>query len=400
MKILHVTPSYEPAWHLGGVVRSVSQLCRGLAELGHEVTVFTTDSGGDRRMAVPVNKPVEVGGVKVYYFKTDFTPKFGFSTALTRSCQEKIKDFDIVHLTSFWCYPQIPARAAARRDGVPYLVSVRGTIRQSALKNKSWEKWLYYQFIEKSTMRQTAAIHYTTQMERDMDRFHGFSNPSFIIPNGFDAQEFCPTMDRQEARRFWQIPPDAKVVIFLGRLHPVKALDLLVKACAQLQVSEIPIQLLLAGPDGGMEAPLRILVQNLKLESRVRFLGMLNGVDRNRLLAASDIMALISHDENFGNAAVEAMLAGVPVLVSEHVGICREVAEDGAGRVVPLKVEAVGQALQQMLADPEKLQAMGQVAAVTARQRYDLTTVARQMAMAYEDILTGRRNPSLSWSDE
>ena len=399
MKILHVTPSYEPAWHLGGVVRSVSQLCRGLAGLGHEVTVFTTDNGLDRRLEVPLNRPMELGGVKVYYFRTDFSLSYGFSRSLTMACRQSFRSFDIVHLTSFWCYPQIPARAAARRDGVPYLVSVRGTIRQSALKNKSWKKWLYYQVVEKWTSRQAAAIHYTTQMERGMDSFHGFSNPSFIIPNGFEAQEFCPAVDRQEARRFWQIPPDAKVVAFLGRLHPVKALDLLVKACGQLQVSEIPIQLLLAGPDGGMEAPLRILVQNLKLESRVRFLGMLNGVDRNRLLAASDLLALISHDENFGNAAVEAMLAGVPVLVSEHVGICREVAADGAGRVVPLKVEAVAQALQQMLADPEKLQAMGQVAAGAARRRYDLTIVARQMATAYEDILLGRRSSGLSWSD-
>ena len=102
MKILHITPSYEPAWHLGGVVRSVSQLCRGLAKLGHEVTVFTTDSGKDRRLAVPVNQPVEVGGVTVYYFKTDFFLKFAYSRSLGAACRRLIKNFDLVHLTAFW----------------------------------------------------------------------------------------------------------------------------------------------------------------------------------------------------------------------------------------------------------------------------------------------------------
>jgi glycogen synthase len=84
MKILHITPNYAPAWHLGGVVRLVSGLCRELVRLGHDVTVFTTDSGKDRRMAVPLDQALEIDGVKVFYFKTDFFLKFAFSRSLGR----------------------------------------------------------------------------------------------------------------------------------------------------------------------------------------------------------------------------------------------------------------------------------------------------------------------------
>ncbi|MGA9753779.1 MAG: glycosyltransferase family 4 protein, partial [Desulfobaccales bacterium] len=112
------------------------------------------------------------------------------------------------------------------------------------------------------------------------------------------------------------------------------------------------------------------------------------------------LLVLTSEDENFGNAAVEAMLSGVPVLVSDHVGICREILADGAGVVVPIEVEAVAGALVKLLSDPEGLRVMGEAAVESARRRYDIDLVARQMATAYEDILVGRRSPGLSWSDE
>lgn len=398
MKILHVTPSYLPAWHLGGVVQSISQLCQGLSRLGDEVTVFTTDSGKDQRMAVPVNQEVNVSGVKVYYFKTDFSLRYGYSHALKKACHTSIKNFDIVHITSFWCYPGIAAVNGALRNRVPYLVSVRGTLRRAALNHKLIKKWLYFYAIEKRNVKRAAAIHYTAAMERELDAFHRFSVPSFVIPNGFNITEFQEMGNSQEAKRILGVPPGHRVITFLGRLNPVKALDVLIRALAENSLREQEFQLILAGPDDGVEASLRLLVNALHLDGRVRFLGKVDPQERQTLLAASDILALVSRDENFGNAAVEAMLAGVPVLLSQHVGISREVLADGAGVVVPLTVEAITQALRSMLSDPERLKAMGQAAAASSRRRYDIELVARKMTTAYEDILTGRRSPGLSWS--
>jgi len=400
MKILHITPSYEPAWHLGGVVRSVGQLCQGLAGLGHEVSVFTTDSGGDRRMALPADQPLKVGGVTVYYFKTDFSFKFAYSRTLGNFCSLHLKDFDIVHLTSFWCYPAIPAAISARRYRVPYLVSPRGGLVRYSMTQKALRKRLYFKLVEGRIVKHTSAIHYTAELEEEQTAYLGLKAPCFVLPNGLGLREFADLPEKDRARTNLGLPFDAAITLYLGRLHARKGLDILLKAFAKWAQGRSKALLILAGPDGGQKEQLERLAQRLGFARQVLFTGYVHPDKRNMFLRAADIFALTTYPgENFGNAAVEAMLAGVPVLVSEHVGICREVAEDGAGRVVPLKVEAVAQALQQMLSDQGKLQAMGQAAAVAARRRYDLDIVARQMATAYADILQGRRSPGLSWSD-
>ncbi len=396
MKILHITPFFEPAWHLGGVVHSISHLCRGLVQQGHEVTVFSTDSGGNRRLPVPNNQPVDVGGIKVYYFKTDFSFKYCYSRDLREACHRLMKDFEIVHLTSFWCYPGIPAANNARKKGIPYVLSVKGTLRKSALRQKAIKKWIYFQTIERRIIRHAAAIHYTTQMEKELDALHKFKNPSFIVPNGFDISEFSSSKNDFKNN----LENDKILITFLGRLHKVKKLDLLIKAISTEALKDKIFVLMLAGPDGGEERYLRQLAISLGVDRKIRFLGMIDAKERNNLLAASNLLVLTSEDENFGNAAVEAMLSGVPVLVSDHVGICREILADGAGVVVPIEVEAVAGALVKLLSDPEGLRVMGEAAVESARRRYDIDLVARQMATAYEDILVGRRSPGLSWSDE
>jgi glycosyltransferase involved in cell wall biosynthesis len=385
---------------LGGVVQALSQLCRGLAGLGHEVTVFTTDSGKDRKMPVPLNRPVEVAGVKVYYFRTDVSLKYAYSRSLAQACRLHAGDFDIVHVTSFWCYPGIAAVGAAIRCRVPYLLAVHGTLRPEGLRPRFLKKWLYFNLIEKRHIRAAAALHYTTAMERDLDGVHRFIPPSFIIPNGLDIEAFQEKVARQAARKFWGLDDGSPVVTFLGRLAPVKALDLLIKAVAVTTSPERPLQVLIAGPDGGTKGSLLELAKELDLSDRVHFVGEIEPHQRTSLFAASDILTLVSINENFGYAAVEAMLAGVPVLVSENVGISREVLADGAGRVVPLKVESIARALREMLADPDDLKAMGEKAAGAAQRRYDIRNVAPSMATAYEDILAGRRSPGLFWSDE
>jgi glycosyltransferase involved in cell wall biosynthesis len=397
MRILHVTPSYEPAWHLGGVVRSVSMLCRGLAHMGHEVTVVTTDSGHNRKMPVPTNRMIELGGVQVYYFKTDISLKFAYSRALRNYCRQNIKKFDIVHLTSFWCYPAIPAAAAARVEGVPYLLSVRGTLRKEAMRRKATKKWLYFQAIEKKIITTASAIHYTTQMERELDVHHHFKTPSFIVPNGFEIKEKAPGQGKSEAKAGLGLNADAAVVTFIGRLHPQKSVDFLIKAISLHSLRHKEICLLLVGPDDGAERSLRALTSQLALDAKVRFWGPVDPYNRDKVLAASDILALVSTSESFGNVAVEAMLAGVPVMLSDNVGIWREVVADQAGVVVPLEVEAIAGALEKMLADPGTLAAMGQTAADAARRRYDIRTVTQQMSTAYEDILARRHSPGLAW---
>lgn len=399
MRLLFITPFYAPAWHLGGVVRSVSQLCRGLAALGADVTVYTTDSARDRRLDVPVDRPVEQDGVQVTYFRAD-TLRWAYSRRLAAACRAQIGSFDLVYVVSLWDYPGIPARAAAIRHGVPFVESFRGSLAPTALRRRWLKKWLYLNVLLLPMLRRAAAIHYTTPLERAWTPDLRLGVPSFIVPNGFDFSEFDGPPDRPTARRAFGLNDDELVVTYLGRLDARKGLDVLVGAFALVAPACPQSRLLLAGPDDGFGGTLRRMVARYGLGEHVRFLGFVHPEQRHDLLTASDVVALVARDgENFGNAAVEAMAAGVPVLVSNEVGVAADVRAAGAGCVVPVEVGKTAEALRCMLTAPAERRAMGERARRTVRERYGIEAVARQMATACADVVSGRRSAGLGWSD-
>jgi hypothetical protein len=126
LKILYVIPYYEPAFVYGGPARSAPALCRSLVAAGHEVTAFTTNANGDEELDVPIGMAVEVGKVRVYYFRRDGGRRFFYSAGLRRACLARTQEFDIVDSDSLWCYPMLPAARACKVYGVPRVESTRG----------------------------------------------------------------------------------------------------------------------------------------------------------------------------------------------------------------------------------------------------------------------------------
>ena len=399
MKILHITPNYSPARHLGGVVSDVSDLCRELARLGHEVTVFTTDSGRYRRMEVPLNQAVDVEGVKVFYFKTDFFLKFAFSRALGKACRQMLRNFDIIELWAIWHFPEIPGGFYAIREGVPFVVKTVGAMLPHGLKTSSFKKWLYLNLVEYRNFRHARGIHYSTLMEQELapPRIQGL--PSFVVPNGIDNRNFADLPDKASARRHFGLPTDVLTGVFLGRLEPIKNLANLIRAVAGARRQGVDVFLLVGGPDFGERKSLEALTAQLGLEDRVQFTGYVDQEVRKVLLASGDFLALPSCTESFGLAAVEGMAAGLPVLVSDQVGIAREVALDQAGIVTGLEAESIARGLCSLASRPTELTMMGQNGQEAAATRYDIKATARKVERAYLDILEGIESTGLFWAN-
>jgi glycosyltransferase involved in cell wall biosynthesis len=280
------------------------------------------------------------------------------------------------------------------------VVSPHGSLIIGYNPRKFVKKWLYLYGLEGRNYHQAAAVHFTTELERQQSDALGHQAPGFIVPNGIDTAEFDSFPPKEPARKELGLPSRALLVLYFGRLEPRKALDILIGAFARAMATRpMPAYLVLAGPDFGVQGSLQELSLRLGVADRVLFPGYIPPHQRNTLLAAVVLMALVSHPgENFGISALEGMLAGLPVLLSDNVGFYRDVLSDKAGLAVPVKVEAVAQALVQMLSDPDTLTGMGKAAMASARRRYDLKVVAQQMARAYEDILSGQHSVSLSWS--
>ncbi len=395
MRILQITPYYEPDFQKGGIVRSTSILCRELVRQGHSVTVWTTQAP-EGRHASPLHSPMDRGGVEVVYFR-NWAGGFLFDEFMLRRVSD-ITKYDVVHVAAFWQLFGWPALMAARRRGVATVISPRGSLVM--VHNRAREAWKHramYWLYNHRALQQASAVHFTASIERDDAVSLGLTSPMFRVPNALAAEDFENLPDREASRKELSIEADQSVILFLGRLDRRKALDVLIEGFSRAGPIRDRSVLLLAGPDDGVGQDLREQVRSLGLDASVRFLGMVDAETRARLFSAADLSTLTSHAENFGNAAGEAMSAGLPVLVSETCGIAEHIEEYGAGRVVPVEPQAIASSLNEMLCDPAKLAEMGSRARSLVTDKYTASAVARTMARAYQDVLSGERSVESDW---
>ena len=381
MRLLHVVPTYVPAWKHGGPIRSVHGLCRALVARGHEVTVFTTDV--DTNGAVPVNQPVAVDGVEVWYFPVRAPRRLYRSPAMARALRSRIGGFEAVHLHSVFLWPTMTAARAAERAGVPYLLAPRGMLVPDLLRRRGrWRKALWIRLFERRTLARAAGLHATTGLEAGEAARLGLPMPPvFVVPNGIDPD---PSSDALPA------PVPEPFFLFLGRLSWKKGLDRLIPALAHVPEARLAI----AGNDEeGYRPKLEALAQEAGLADRVRFLGPVDGPEKAALLHRAIALVLPSYSENFGNSALESLAAGRPVVVTPEVGLAEVIREENAGIVTDGDPTHLGAALRDLLADPAAADAMGRRGAEAARQRFGWEAVAAQMEATYRHIRTNHVPP-------
>jgi glycosyltransferase involved in cell wall biosynthesis len=379
VKILHVVPTYIPAWKHGGPIRSVHGLCKALAARGHQVTVFTTDV--DTEGAVPTGQAVQLDGVEVWYFPVAAPRRLYRSPQMDAALRSRIAGFDVVHLHSVFLWPTAAAARAAERAGVPYLLAPRGMLVPDLLKRRGrWRKAAWIRFVEKRTLARAAGLHATADLEAEEARRLGLPLPPiFIVPNGIDAE---PPIAPPAApiRDLLAGPP---VLLYLGRLSWKKGLDRLIPALARVPDAHLA----LAGNDEeGIRPRLEALTREAGVAGRVVFLGPVDGADKAALLHGCAALVLPSYSENFGNAVLEAMAAGRPVAVTPEVGLAGVVREERAGIVADGDSALLGDALRNLLADPDR-EAMGQRGADAARRRFGWEAVAVQMEGVYRGLV-------------
>ncbi len=397
MKILHITPYYEPDFHRGGVVRSTSILCRELVGLGHEVTVYTT-----RDALSPSKDPpgasCDLGGVRVVFFE-NWLGGFGFGLDMIRAARN-IREFDVVHIAAFWQVFGLPAFLSARRASVPCVVSPRGSLVMVRKRTVGAAKYrLFYWILNRYVLKRASAVHFTAELERSDARALGLAVPSFCIPNAVPVEEFRFLPDRVAARKRLGITDERPLILFVGRLDRRKALDVLLKAFARVGGRGRNSVLVLAGPDFGEKGMLEDLSRALNIGGRVIFLGLVNAEERAEALAAADLVTLTSLAENFGNSGAEAMAAGIPVLVSDQCGVAEGIEEAEVGRVVPVDEDTMVSVLDEMLADGGALRDMGMRGPEFAKSSYGADKIARKTACAYGDLIAGTRSSDCRWAD-
>ena len=387
MRVLHVVPTYLPAWRHGGPIHAVHGLARALVARGHEVTVFTTDVHGDGRLAVPLGKPVRLDGVEVWYFAAARPRRLYRSPALGAALARRAAEFDLVHLHSVFLWPPRAAARAAARAGVPYVLSPRGMLVPDLIRRRGrLRKLAWIHLVERRTLAGAAALHVTSALEGEEARRLGLPLPPLaLVPNGVEL-DGAPGDDGELPPAVRSLLAGPPFVLFLGRVSWKKGLDRLVAALAQAPGAVLAV----AGNDEeGYRPALERLAAAQGVADRLVFTGLVHGAAKRALLHGAAALALTSYSENFGNAVLEAMAAGRPVVVTPEVGLAEVVRETGCGLVVEGSPERLGEALRTLLADPEGARAMGRRGAEAAAARFAWPAVAREMERVYDAVRQG-----------
>ncbi|MBA4375967.1 MAG: glycosyl transferase [Anaerolinea sp.] len=385
MRILHVIANLSP--ERGGPPKTALELSQALARLGHEVSLYTTNADGQDVLDVPTDRPVWVDGVTVHYFPIGCFRRWGFSGSLGKALCADIPSFDVVHIHSLYLFHTFVAAHYCRHYGVPYLIRPHGTLDPFLRRKSRLKKAVYNFLVEKRSLDNAAAIHYTSQGEMDLGHDAlKIRAPGVVVPLGLDVDEYSTLPTRGTFRARFPEIGNKFLVLFLGRINFVKGLDLLARAYGVIARQRQDVHLIIAGPDEeGYGRRVQSWLVNEGVLERVTFAGMLRGQDKLAAFADADVFVLPSYTESFGMAVVEAMACGLPVVISNKVNIWREVAQAEAGLVVNCDSGELADALLKIMDDPE-LKEHGEKGKHLVQQRFTWERVASQMLQVYQAI--------------
>lgn len=382
MRILHLVPTYLPATRYGGPIYSVHGLCKALAARGHEVHVFTTNVDGAGVSSAPLAQPVDLEGVKVWYFPVGLGRRLYRSPAMAKALDEYIDGFDILHLHSVFLWPTTFAARRARRRRIPYILSPRGMLVSELIARKNrLLKSAWIELFERANIAGAAALHLTAPIEAvELQKLRLGARRIDIIPNGVDMPPF-------EKERSSEAEPPR--VLSIGRLNWKKGLDRLILAIAHVPQAELVI----AGNDEeNYRVRLEACARDAGVAERVTFLGPVHGAAKWMLLRSCDLFVMPSYSENFGIAALEAMACGCPVVVTPEVGLAQTVQATGAGVVAEGRPEIFGRAIAALLSAPAERWKMGRIGARIARDQFSWSAIATQMEVVYGACVSERRS--------
>lgn len=386
------------ARNAGGPAVTVVQETRAMGNMVERV-IFATDAAqpaGTRpfRRLSPDLLPEGAEDVRTRIFKTRPPYGFGLSPGLWSALREVIPRADLVTIHSIDLFPQYAAFTTALNAGIPYILSPHGALDPWLACSNQLIKRLTKATWQRRMLANAAAIHFTTDEEANLAGELMSSAPRIVVPNGLDLSRFATDRPERAFRDLRLNGHDGPIVLFLGRIADGKGIDLLIRAFARAPHDGL---LVIGGPDEGIETDLKRLAGELGIADAVRFVGPVYGSDQLDALAAADVWALTSHTDDFGEAVVEAMAAGCPVLISSEVNLASQVRGAAAGVVTSLDVDDIATALRSLLTEPAQraeLSAAGRRFA----QRFDWSIIAPALVRAYTRVAQGS-GPGLLNSD-
>ena len=391
MRVLQVTPYYAPAWAYGGPPRVMTRFATGLVALGHEVTVLTTDVLDEDHRAGPAEEML--GGVRIRRFpnlsnglawrRKKYLPR-GFASALAR----EVRRSDAVHATDARTYLTAAAYLAARARRIPFVLSAHGSLPGSpGLRGRV--KQVYDRALVRPMLARAALLLAQTEHEaRLYVEAGGRPDRVRLLPLPLDLDGLPTVRHDGFLRERADLAQGLPTLLFLGRIHYLKGLDLLVEAVEPLLAAK-EAALVVVGRDDGYWPVIAQRHARLLDAGVLRFIGPLYGDERFQAYADADVFCLTPrHWEETSVAALEAAAVGTPLVVSEQANI-PGLEASGGGFVVPLEPSAVLGAVRSAL---ERSAEMGPKAQALVGRQHATPQVVELLETYLEGIVVRARD--------
>jgi glycosyltransferase involved in cell wall biosynthesis len=385
MKILHVIPTYKPAYVYGGPVISVSKLCEALAAIdGIDVHMLTTNGNGESLLDVPHGQTIKVDGVPTTYFRRVMGDPHEASPALWSYLYHHAREYDVLHVHSWWNLLAMVAALLGTQRHAKVILSPRGMLSDYTMhaRNPELKKWAH-RLGGRNILSQTY-FHATSDQEVAecqtlIPGWRGYS-----IPNIIGLPLFQPSGPVTDKPTF--------TLGFLSRLDPKKGLELLLEAVCDLP---FPFRLEIAGSgDERYVRKLKAMVADLGLQDKVDWMGWLGQEEKFRVLGLFDMLVLPSHNENFANVVIEALHMGTPVCISREVGLSGWVEAEGLGWITDRTVSSLRHQIIRAHEDKQRLAWVRKHARRIVREHFSEEVLIRRYVSMYEAVsgLNGGRS--------
>jgi len=380
LRIALVTPSISTSG--GGVTTYIGDLVPRLCDAGHRVTVVTADCepGG----AEP-DKPIEMdkrAPLHLFPVRGRFNRRLYRSVEMSRWLDTAVREFDVVDIQGLWSLIGIDAARACLSAGVPYVITPHGMMTRWDWSKGPTSKRIFFAALLRKVWREAAAVRFSSHGELK-NSMVAPEAPATVIPNavGVRAGEKPDSPSRDLHVRL-DLPADAKIVLFLGRVTAQKSVVELVKAFSLVQERCPDAYLVIAGP---LDGEYGNTVQKLASMNarRVRLLGPVFGKDKYDLFESASLFVTLSKNEGMPFAVLEALSFGVPVVITAD-SYLPEVEDFGAGTITTCEPERAAGAISAMLLDPVQLSQMRGSAKRMIEQRFSWDFVVPQLIQLYQ----------------
>jgi glycosyltransferase involved in cell wall biosynthesis len=380
---LHIVNSLDR--RLGGIVTAPLGVCEALNSAGACAEVLTSRAAGDELEYLTQS----YGAVPINYVPRSFPARFWNARALDHWFFANHHKYRIIEIHGIFTLVSLRAARSCRRERRPYLIRSHGALDPFDLRKHAFgKKWIVGPLYVRWLIKHSRGVVCTAEMEAERLVTYGADAPRFVVPLPVAPGQRPSAQEATEFRKKNRIPSDALVVLFMSRLHAKKGLDILIPALAALK-REIPsIWFLLVGKgETRFEQVIDLLLLQHDMLPWTTRAGFLSGKGKQCALAASDVFALISRNENFCIAAVEALQAGLPVVISNEIAIYREVEAAGAGVVCRSDEIGARAALRQVLLNPEERSRLSARATTAAATLFSPEAATSRLLDVYQKVL-------------